>query len=149
MIDLTVFADRLNEQMILHNIKAPELAKILQVEPVTVYALKRGAHLPDTQVLFSMLTFFRCSADYLLGLIEFSPENTTYASPFTQFGKLFRDLLQASNTSQYELTKNAKISGNLIYKWLHDQAVPSVANLIKLAEYMDIPLDVVIGRSKF
>lgn len=148
MIDLTIFSDRLNEQMLLKDVKAQTLAEAIDVDLTTVYELKRGEHLPSTAVLFSLITYFNCSADYLLGRIEFEYENAVYSEPFSSFGSQFRKLLQETGISQYALTKNAKISGNLIYKWLHDQAIPSVPNLVKLAEYMELPLDIVIGRMK-
>ena len=148
MINLAIFSDRLNEQLILKNVKIQTLAEAINVDLTTIYELKRGKHLPSTEVLFSLVEYFNCSADYLLGRIEFDYEHAVYGKPFSSFGGQFRKLLKETKTSQYALTKNMKISGNLIYKWLHDQATPSVPNLVKLAEYMELPLDVIIGRMK-
>ena len=148
MVILSNFADRLTEQMILHNLNSPQLAEILHVNRATISALKRGARLPSTEVLFSLVEYFNCSADYLLGLIEFAPENTVYMPPVQSFGTLFHNILKETNTSQYCLTKVHHISGNLLYQWLHDQAFPSVANLVKLSKCLDIPVDVLIGRIK-
>ena len=148
MVILSNFSDRLTEQMILHNLSAKQLADDIGVDRVTIFALKRGARLPSTELLFSLVEYFHCSADYLLGLIEFTPEQAVYAPPLTSFGKHFRSILEATNTSQYKLTKEHNISGNLIHRWLNDKTMPSVANLIKLSQCLDIPVDVLIGRIK-
>ena len=148
MVILSNFSDRLTEQMILRNLSAKQLAEIIGVDRVTIFALKRGARLPSTEVLCSLVEYFNCSADYLLGLVEFAPDYKTFSAPIKQFGKHFRKILEETNTSQYQLTTYNNISGNLIYQWLHDQAMPFVANLIMLSQCLDIPVDVLIGRIK-
>lgn len=134
--------------MILHNLSAQELADHIHVHRVTISALKRGTYLPSTKVLLALVDYFNCSADYLLGLVEFYTENQTFNSPVKSFGAHFRNVLQATKTSQYALTQKYNISGNLIYQWLNDLATPSVANLIKLSKCLDVPVDVLLGRSK-
>ena len=148
MVILSNFSDRLSEQMILHNLSAKELADTISCNRVTIFALKRGARLPSTEVLLSLAEYFQCSADYLLGLVEFVPEKTSYSAPVQNFGEHFRKILEETNVSQYQLTKKYHISGNLIHRWLNNKTMPSVANLIKLSQCLDVPVDVLIGRTK-
>ena len=148
MVILSNFSDRLTEQMILCGLSAKQLADITGANRVTIFALKRGARLPSTQLLLSLVEHFQCSADYLLGLVEFSPEQVYYASSMQDFGERLRFLLTENKVSQYKLTKDYHISGNLIYRWLNNKAIPSVANLIKLSQCLDIPVDTLIGRIK-
>ena len=148
MVILSNFYDRLTEQMILRSLSAQQLADAVGVDRVTIFALKRGARLPSTQLLLSLVEYFQCSADYLLGLVEFSPEQSYYAPSMDNFGERLRNLLKENGVSQYKLTQVYHVSGNLIYRWLNDKAVPSVANLIKLSQCLDVPVDVLIGRTK-
>ena len=148
MIILSNFSDRLTEQMILRDLSVQQLADDIGFNRVTIFALKRGARLPSTEVLFSLVEYFQCSADYLLGLVEFSPDQVYYAPPVQNFGEHFRALLKQTNTTQYKLTKIHHISGNLLYRWLNNKAIPSVANLIKLSQCLEVPVDVLIGRTK-
>ena len=85
MIILSNFKDRLNEFMILHNLTTPKLAETLGASDTALNELKRGAHYPSTEIFFALLTYFNCSADYLLGLSDDYPENKTYREPTTNF----------------------------------------------------------------
>lgn len=141
------FADRLNEFMILNNLNAPALAEKIGANRMTIAKLKRGRSHPSTAVFFKLIEYFHCSADYLLGLTEDYPENYPYKPPIEKFGARFRSLLEEFHISQYRLTKFAGISGNLLYKWLNDQTMPSVSNFVKLANYMETTVDHLIGRT--
>lgn len=144
---LSNFSDRLNEQMILRSLNAPALAEKVGVSRATIAGFLRGAHLPSRKIFFALLEFFNCSADYLLGFDDFPPTNVIYVKPVEKFGIRFRKLLTEFNCSQYKLEKDLDISGNLVYKWLHDLTQPNVESFIKLANYFDVSVDFIIGRS--
>ena len=146
MANLSNFVERLKEFMILNNLNATKLSEITDIDRSSISALLRGEHYPATKTLFAFLEIFKCSADYLLGLTDDYIEEKTYLTPTDNFGERFRFLLDKTGTTQYALTKYKNISGNLLYKWLHNQALPTVFNLIKLSEYMEISVDCLIGR---
>lgn len=146
MIILSNFKDRLNEFMILHNLTTPKLAEALGISDTALNGLKRGAHYPSTEIFFALLSYFNCSADYLLGLCDDYPENKIFRSPTDSFSKHFRNVLKETGVSQYRLTKEGKISGNLLYKWLNGQSVPSPANLVKLSKFLQVSVDYLLDR---
>ncbi|WP_294578601.1 helix-turn-helix domain-containing protein [uncultured Thomasclavelia sp.] len=50
-----------------HNLKRPELAKILGVKPRTLAAYEQGTRDPSTKVLRAMVEYFNVTSDYILG----------------------------------------------------------------------------------
>ena len=72
MFDVLSFVDKLNEQMLLAGYNVKMLADAIHVSPSTIYNLRKGRYKqPDTLVFFSLIELFNCSADYMLGLLEF------------------------------------------------------------------------------
>lgn len=143
---LSNFVERLKEFTVLENLTATELSKRTNIDRSTLSGLLRGEHLPKFEVFCKLITYFNCSADYLLGFSNDYPEEKQYLPPVENFGDRFYFLLKQTGTSQYELTKNENISSNLLYQWLHNQTKPSVYNLVKLANYMEITIDYLLGR---
>lgn len=145
-INLSKFVERMNEFMLLNSLNATKLAEKTGVARSTICGLLRKEHLPSTAALVAFVEYFDCAADYLLGLVDDYPENLKFAKPKTPFGERFRLLLKETQVSQYYLTKCHKISGNLLYKWLNNEAIPSVYNLIKLSKALNISVDCLLGR---
>ena len=140
------FAERMNEFMVTASLNATDLANKTGIPRSTISGLLREEHLPSTKVLRTFADFFQCPTDYLLGFIDDYPEGQKFRTVCDAFGERLRRLLQETNVSQYSLTKNYKISGNLLYQWLHDQAEPSVYNLIKLSKALNLRIDTLLGR---
>ena len=140
------FADRMNEYMITQELNATQLAEKTGIARPTISGLLRKEHLPSTDALRAFADFFQCPTDYLLGLIDDFPEKTTFQKPASTFGERFRTLLAENKVSQYALTKQYKISGHLIYNWLHNESEPSVYNLIKLSKALSVSIDCLLGR---
>ncbi len=149
MFNISTFADRLNEQMLLGGYDAQALADAIHVSPSTIYNLKRCRYKqPDTLVFFALIEEFHCSADYMLGLIDFPPDNAIYHSPLQKYGTRLKELLKSKGETQQSFINNMRISNNLGYKWFSDKSLPSVYYLIRIAEYFDISVDSLIERVK-
>ena len=149
MFDKSTFIDRINEFMLLKNYDVKALAQATGISPSTLYGLRKGRYShPDTLVLFKLLHCFNCSADYLLGLVEFPPEGITYYPPLERYGARLKGLLREKGETQKTFIEHMKISSNLAYKWFSNKALPSVEYLIKLANYFEIPVDTLIERTK-
>ena len=146
MMEMQKFAERLNEYMFSHSLNATQLAEKTGIARSTICGLLRKEHLPSTTALVAFVEYFHCPADYLLGLIDDFVEPVKFSTPSNTFAERLRCLLVETNTTQYFLTKHHKISGNLLYKWLNDQAIPSVYNLIKLAKALNVSVDCLLGR---
>jgi len=146
MIILSKFVERLKELMILNNYTIKTLAETTGIHQSTIGSLLREEHHPSTKALLAFAQLFNCPCDYLLGLIDDYPEPIKFSPPTSDFGARLRLLLRENNVSQYSLTKKEKISGNLLYQWLNNQAIPSVYNLEKLASALQISVDCLLGR---
>lgn len=147
MIILSNISDRIHEFMIIKGLTPKTLAKELGFTHATLLNVLQARHAPSTKLLFALISYFQCSADYLLGLVEDYPEKTNYLSPVADFGTRFSYLLQTTGVSQYALTKQHGISGNLIYRWLHNQTLPSPDNFVKLAKAFACSVDYILGRT--
>ncbi len=142
---LKSFAERLKELMNEKNLNAPALAKEIGTNRTTVSELLRGNYFPSTEHLVAMAEYFNCSADYLLGLVEFQPENGKYL-PVKPFGERLQLCLREAHKSEYRLQKDLNISASLTYNWLHGKTLPTVHSLIELSKYFGVRVDFILGR---
>ena len=142
---MVIFAERLKELLNERNLNAPALAKEIGANRTTISELLRGNYLPSTKNFIAMVEYFNCSADYLLGLIEFPPENIQY-QPVKPFNERLRLCLKEAKKTEYRLQKDLSISDSLTYHWLHGNTQPTVDNLIKLSKYFGFRVDFILGR---
>jgi len=105
-----------------------------------------GKAMPTYTSLVKLLTFFDCSADYLLGLDEFPTEEKLYTP--LPFKDQFKKILKEKKVSQYKLQNDLKISRSVTYKWISGKAEPIAHTLITLAKYFDCSVDYLIGRRR-
>lgn len=146
MRDCLEFSERVSEFLILKGWDAKTLAKQIGVTHATALNFLHGTHFPSPVALCCLADCFQCSCQYLLGLTNDYEENKTFVPPTANFGARLRAIMKEANLSQYALTKTYKISGNSVYTWLRQKHLPSVANLIKLADILEVSVDYLIGR---
>ena len=56
-------------------------------------------------------------------------------------------VMQSRNISAYKLSKDTGISDRLIGYWKNGDKLPVSDNLLKLAEYLDVSTDYLLGRT--
>ena len=144
MINLSVFSERLKEYMSDKNLNAPALAKQIGAERSTINGLERGAFIPSTKIFVKLITYFNCSADYLLGREEYPREEKF--SPITPVWERVDKLLYQANKNKYCLKKDLNISTSVIQRWSKAVSVPSIESVDKLADYFDVSVDFLLGR---
>ncbi|MBQ8283881.1 MAG: helix-turn-helix transcriptional regulator [Clostridia bacterium] len=144
MVVLSKFVENLSSFMSEQNLNAPALAKIIKTDRSNITRYLQGKRLPSFQVFINIIEYFNVSADIILGLIDYTPETTFL--PVSSFGKRFREVMEETKTTQYRIEHDLNISGSSVYKWLFNQSFPSVENLVKLSEYMEISVDYLLGR---
>ena len=96
--------------------------------------------------LVRLAKFYGVTTDYLLGLSDYCRDNVSY-NPVPQFGQRFRYVLKFCGVTQYRIEKELHLSGSMVYKWLNDISLPSVSSLIRVASYLDVTVDFLIGRT--
>ena len=145
MLDLTLFAERLDDLMFDNGINAPALAKAIAVDRTTITRYLQGNKIPSVKNVILLADYFKCTADFLLGLAAENYSNTFRECP--PFSERFPFLLEYFKINKYQLQKQSKIPESLIYNWQRGQYSPTIDNVIKMAEVFDCTVDFVLGRS--
>lgn len=145
MVNLSKLSEALKELMTERGLNQSELAKEIGTcsSKLSSYITEQRA--PNYQTFISLIEFFHCSADFLLGLKEYPCEDVVY-KPVPPFGERLRALLQENNTSQYAFVKKSGISWGVFYNWLAGKTYPSVDNLVRIASFFDCSVDMLLGR---
>lgn len=141
----TTLPQRLSELMDEYGYTPLRLATALNINRNTVTKYLTGVQLPDFALFVQLTELFGCSADYLLGLQDYTPDNVTYRT-IPPFGKRLRELLAQRNISQYCLNTTHHISYDCINKWLKGTTLPRLDSLCKLATILDCSVDYLIGK---
>lgn len=61
------------------------------------------------------------------------------------FKAIFVELLQ--NTTAYRLSKETGIKEASISRWKNSSELPSIENLVKIADYFNVSTDYLLGRT--
>ena len=64
------------------------------------------------------------------------------------FSEIFVDLLQQKGKTAYRAAKETGISQGLMNQYKNGAKTPTTENLIKIADYLDCSVDVLLGREK-
>lgn len=122
-----------------------EQAKALNLPYSTFLKITQYGILPKPLTLVRLADFFAVSLEYLLGRsdrYEFTP-----SQPPKTFHLRLKQLLEEQNETVYRAAETTHIHRNNIAQWLKKGYVPSLDDLLNLAEHFDVSLDYLIGRS--
>lgn len=144
---MSKLCERLKELMICNEISPKALATKTNLAKNSITRYLQGVTLPGFESFVSIIDYFNCSADFMLGLVEFPDENQKFLST-PPFKEQFRVAMRKCNLSQYAVQKRTKLSWANFDKWLNGKALPSLENLEKLAKAMGCSVDFLIGRVK-
>lgn len=145
MVDLSKFGENLRTLMIEHDIKAPALAKIVQTDRSNITRYQRGEQLPTIAIFVAIAEYFHISADVLLGLVDYARESTFL--PLPPFAERLRFVMNETRTTQYRIEHDTGISGASMYNWLFGKSIPTMESVVRLAEYMEVSVDYLLGRT--
>lgn len=62
------------------------------------------------------------------------------------FSDILNKLLTERGINTLQLAKEINAPKSLVYEWKNGQREPSVANMVKLADYFGVPLEYLAGR---
>jgi len=68
---------------------------------------------------------------------------------YQMFGDIFKKLRLEQDLSQDKIAEKLDVSQGLIAKWESHQSTPSPEMLDYIADYFDVSVDYLIGRSKY
>lgn len=64
------------------------------------------------------------------------------------FSERFVEITQEKGLTPYRVAKETGISQGLISEYKSGKKEPTLQNLIKIADYLDVSLDYLVGRNK-
>ena len=158
------FSSRLKELKDLRNISTRELALKLDVSTQTVGHWQTGYRTPPIEKIYAIADFFNVSLDYLVGRSEFvsSPISTDFQVHDTLqlghcqeiseynneiFAKRFKELRKKNHLSILDLEDKIGVSMSTINHWESNLRSPSIKKIFKLAEYFNVSVDYLLGRT--
>lgn len=144
MLNISFFAERLSELMFDNKITKEEILNDFRINRTTLNRYLAGKRVPSLTIMIKFADLFNCSMDYLLGGTDYSDIKKFKSCP--PFNEQLTILLNefATNKSQFQIKTG--ISESLIYDWQYGRHIPSVDNIIKIAESYKCSVDFVVGR---
>lgn len=142
---MKTFSVILKELMTEHSVDAKTLADVLGLSDSSIIYKwikdEKGLLLPTA---VKIADYFHCLLDYLFGRSEdYGKDNYNDCPPFDL---QFRKVLDEQKVSQYKLLQDKVISGGNIDSWLNRKQTPHIESIIKLANYLNVTMDYLVGR---
>ena len=144
MVVLSKFSENLLALMEEHNINAPALAKIINVHRTSITRYLRGERLPNYEDFVAIIEYFNVSADVLLGRIDYCDATTFH--PIQPFGTILQQAMNDVDVSQYRIQKDLHFSSATTSSWINNKKLPAIDRIDKLADYLDVSVDYLLGR---
>jgi len=138
------FAEILEELIFEQKMDAKTFAEKIGVSPTCITRYLREDRFPSVEYLVQIADYFNCSTDYLLGFEEEKGNPPFKKCP--EFFKQFSYLLEYFNYNCLRLSKDLKFHQSSVYAWKNGKRVPTVENIVKLADYFDCRVDFILGR---
>lgn len=145
MYNLSNFGERLKELMDERGVNSPKLAEELNTDRSNITRYLRGERAPLYDNFLKILNYFNCSADFILGLTDYTAENAVFRQP-QPFGGRLRYVIEMCGSTQYKMQKSGKFSGAELYGWLSGKKLPSIESLVKLSAFFGCSVDFLLGR---
>lgn len=123
-----------------------EAAEMIGLTYATFVKIYNYGILPSVPVIIRIADFFKISVDYLLGI---SDKETYYeaANPVS-FQMRLEDLRkQRSISTVYELSQRTHIHRNNIAQWYKKDYLPTIDDLLILANLFNVSVDYLVGRT--
>ena len=141
---LSNFSETLDELIKRRDLTATELGKQIEIDrsTITKYLVKRS--LPKLQYAIKIVDYFGCSLDYLFGLTNDYKERKYLQCP--PFYQVFQQLLKSRDCTRYRLFTDLEIHDQIVDDWYYGRSVPSIHNLVRVANYFGCTLDELVGR---
>ncbi len=75
--------------------------------------------------------------------------NYVYYADMKAFGKRLAELRREKRVTQKKLGEILCVSGNTVHAWEADKQEPSLGVLVQIADYFEVSLDYLLGRSDY
>ncbi len=138
--------ERLTELLMTNNIDNKTFAKNIGVNVSTVGRWRNGQKYMRLSQIVKIADYFDCSLDFLSGrsdvALDFQPQKPPAFYPH------LRTLLKNKGITRTQINRDTRVKSSHFVDWKNGSD-PHIFSLIELADYLDISLDILIGREKF
>lgn len=135
--------ERLNELITKDNIK--ELQATLNLNSISlIYKWLDGKTKPSFKNLVGIANYFECSLDYLLGRTEVN--DCVSVKTLKPFKEQFKLILKEKDVKFMDLVNNGIMFKGNYTSWIINNSLPSTPTLIRLADYLGVTVDHLVGR---
>ncbi len=147
MSNLSLFPERLKELMFdAGQMKTRDLAEKIGVHFTSVAMWLKGGSLVSLSNAVKIADFFECSIDYLAGMSEVDHKVMPRGLP--PFYENFRKVMAEQGVSRYRIVKDTDIKDMYFTKWSKG-ATPDLLSVTKVASYLNVSVDYLIGRTDY
>ena len=143
MVILSLFSERLSDLMFDAKIKSDELGNKIGVSGSAIRRWQRGIGTINLTNIILLADFFGCAVDYIAGRSESNDVFTPKELP--PFPLRLREVLQEKGMSRYSMDRDTKFKDCFFWRW-DKGTVPTLPNLIELADLLNCSIDYLIGR---
>lgn len=103
--------------------------------------------IPTPKILMRIADYFDISIEYLLSRTN-DPHFEKTENPLPFIIRL-EELRGSKNLTYYEIAKRLHIGTNYFSEWKKNNYLPTLNNLILLADFFDVTLDYLLGRTDY
>ncbi len=140
-------SNKLNDLMNFYSLSANDLATKLNLpDAFQIYKWRKNIQSINLSSAIKLADFFECSLDYLMGRSDDFSKKDFKLCP--KFSEQLKKVLKNLNISQTTIVKNKIAYTKTLNGWINKNVDPHMTNLIRLADYLDVSLDYLVGREK-
>ncbi len=125
--------------------EVPKMSAALGIAPTIVRRWQAKSNDLRLSSVLKIVDYFGCSIEYLCGrtdtLIDYAPK------PCPPFAEHLNGLLAERGITKYRLFLETPVNSSQFHYWTKGSE-PRLSSLFALSEYLDISLDVLVGRDR-
>lgn len=141
------YKKRINELVYLNiDCKIAELHKLMHVDYRALSNSLYYGIIPSVRTLCLIADYFDVSLNYLLGQNE--DVDFRKASVESNFNERFTALCREKGVTYYKVSSECRFDKSYISRWLNKNLLPSIKLLKILADYFNVSIDYLLGRTK-
>ncbi len=143
-MDLSNFVERLSELIAEKETNDLSLGKELGFGNSTISHYLTDRHLPSVEHAVKLADYFGCTVDFLLGLKD--ENEAVNFKPCPPFSERLPILCKECKASRYKISKITGIAESSLRYWAQGKTKPSLLNIVRIADKLEVSVDFVLGR---
>ena len=121
-----------------------ELAEFVNIPVTLVYKWLNNETNPSFKNLILIADFYEISVDYLVGRTE--DDSSVKTKNLIPFDENVKTILKTKHITKYRMFKDCGFSDGHEFSWFTLKNLPRYDNLIKMADYLNVSMDELMGR---